>query len=180
MPMFRPLAAAAALAALAGCAGPASMAFDAEAAPAAIKVPAGHRIAMETVATGKITYECRQKFEQPSQFEWVPQAPDATLNDRNDRLVGKHYGPLATWAGLDGSSVSGNPVATAPGEPGSLPLQLVKATSSSGNGMFTNVSYIQRVATRHGTVPADTCNAQSHGTKADATYRADYIFWKPI
>lgn len=178
--MFRPLAAATLLAALAGCAGPASMAFDVEAAPAAIKVPAGHRIALETVATGKITYECRQKFDQPSQFEWVQLAPDATLNDRNDRLVGKYYGPPATWANLDGSSVTGSQVATAPGTAGSIPLQLVKANSSSGNGAFTNVSYIQRVATRHGTVPADTCHAQTHGTKADATYRADYIFWKPI
>lgn len=166
------------LAALAGCASQSSNNFNPDTAPAAIQVPAGNRLAFEAVAVGKITYECRQSVEQRTRFDWVAVGPDAVLSDRTDRVVGKYYGPPATWDNLDGSRVSGSQIATAPGAPGSIPLQLVKANPSTGNGAFTDVTYIQRVATKGGVVPAETCNDLANGTRADAGYRADYIFWK--
>ncbi len=176
--MLRTLALAAVAATLAGCASQSSRNFDPETAPEAIRVPAGNRLAFEAVGVGKLTYECQQNYDKPTEFRWVVVGPDAVLSDRSDRVVGKYYGPPATWDNLDGSRVTGTQVATAPGAAGSIALQLVKADPSTGNGAFTNVTYIQRVATKGGVVPPDTCNEMANGTKADARYQADYIFWK--
>ena len=38
-----------------------AMAASQDALPAAVQVPAGHKVAWETVGTGDITYECRAK-----------------------------------------------------------------------------------------------------------------------
>ena len=45
--------------------------FDQSSLPPAVQVPAGHRVAMATVGTGQITYECRAKKDMASEFEWV-------------------------------------------------------------------------------------------------------------
>lgn len=173
------MAVLAAAAGLTACAsGPTPNAFSPDSVPDAVKVPAGHRVALETVGIGKITYECRPKKDAPGQFVWEFVAPDAQLTDRSGRLIGKYFGPPATWTNLDGSTVTGAQVSVSPGPERSIPLQLVKANPSTGNGAFTDVTYIQRVATRNGVVPADTCNELASGTRADVTYQADYIFWK--
>ncbi len=39
--------------------------------PATIQVPAGNQVAMETVGSGDITYECRDKAGMPGQTEWA-------------------------------------------------------------------------------------------------------------
>ncbi len=163
---------------LTACAfGPTPNAFNPDSVPDQIKVPAGHRVALETVGSGKITYECRAKKDAPNQYAWEFVSPDAQLTDRSGRLIGKYFGPPATWTNIDGSTVTGAQVAVFPVDK-SIPLQLVKANPSTGNGGFTNVTYIQRVATRNGIVPADTCNQLAEGTRADVNYQADYIFWK--
>ncbi len=169
----------AAIAGLTACAsGPTPNAFSPDSVPDAVKVPAGHRVALETVGIGKITYECRAKKDAPGQFAWEFVAPDAQLTDRTGRLIGKYFGPPATWTNLDGSTVTGASASSRVTVDVSIPLQLVKANPSTGNGAFTGVTYIQRVATRNGVVPADTCNDLANGTRADVTYQADYIFWK--
>ena len=55
------LAAAALSSILAACASAPMMAsmYDQAALPDAVKVPAGNKVAMETVGVGEITYECR-------------------------------------------------------------------------------------------------------------------------
>jgi hypothetical protein len=65
--------------------------------PAAVQVPAGNKVAMETVGVGDITYQCSPKKDMAGQFEWVFVGPDARLNDRGGKQVGKYYGPPATW-----------------------------------------------------------------------------------
>lgn len=171
-----PLLTAAAL--LAGCAGPSSRPFDPSTAPEAIRVPPGHRIAYEVVAVGKIVYECQQGVDDPDQFRWTVIGPDAILSDRNDRIVGKYYGPPATWDNLDSSRVTGQQIATAPAGAGNIPLQLVKADPSRGKGAFEDTSYVQRVNTKNGTAPKEPCNESTSGTRADVRYGADYVFWK--
>jgi len=145
--------------------------------PDAVKVPAGHKVAMETIGIGKITYECREKQAAAGQFEWVFAGPDAVLKDRSGKAVGKYYGPPATWEAMDNSKVTGAQLAVAPAAPGSIPLQLVKANPAMGQGAMTGVSYIQRVATQGGTAPALPCAADSKGRKEIVAYQADYIFW---
>lgn len=157
---------------------PAAMAFSQDALPEAVKVPAGHKVALETVGVGEITYECRAKANMPGAHEWVFVGPLAELRNRAGGTVGRYFGPPATWASTDGSAVTGSQVAIAPAAAGSIPLQLVKANPATGNGAMTGVAYIQRVATQGGVAPASACDAGSVGRKEIVKYQADYIFWK--
>jgi hypothetical protein len=61
--------------------------------PATVQVPTGNKVAMETVGVGEITYQCSAKKDMAGQFEWVFVGPDAKLNDRSGKQVGKYYGP---------------------------------------------------------------------------------------
>ena len=165
---------------LTACAGMAGgPMFSQDSLPEAVRVPAGHRVALETVGVGRITYECRAKSGMAGAFEWTFVGPDATLAQRNGAAIGRYYGPPATWEASDGSKVTGAQLAVAPAMAGSIPLQLVKANPAMGEGMaMKGVSYIQRVATRGGVAPAMPCTGDSVGRKEVVDYRADYIFWK--
>ncbi len=175
------LAAAAALS-LTACASnmsaPAPMMYSQAALPAAVQVPAGNKVAMETVGVGEITYECRAKANMPGQFEWVFAGPDAKLMDRSGKQVGKYYGPPATWESMDGSKFTATQLAVAPGGTGNIPMQLVKANPAMGMGAMQGVSYVQRVATKGGVAPAMPCGAANMGAKQIVNYQADYIFYK--
>lgn len=176
----------AAAAALSACAGmPAGGGADATAKPFsqdgladAVKVPAGHRVALETVGVGEITYECRAKAGAAGAFEWVFVGPQASLNSRSGSPLGTYYGPPATWAANDGSRITGTQVAVSPAAAGNIPLQLVKANPAVGAGAMADITYIQRVATRGGVAPATNCDAAATGRKETVKYQADYIFWK--
>lgn len=166
---------------LAGCAGMGGPMFSQDTLPEAVRVPAGHKVAMETVGVGQITYECRAKANMAGQFEWVFVGPDAALNARSGMKLGRYYGPPATWEASDGSKFTGAQVAIAPAPAGNIPLQLVKANpawSKDGKGSFEGVSYVQRVATKGGVAPAMPCGGDSLGKREVVNYQADYILWK--
>ena len=147
--------------------------------PAAVQVPAGNRVAMETVGIGEVTYECRAKAGSAGQFEWVFVGPEAKLMDRSGKQIGRYYGPPATWENMDGSKVTATQLSVAPGAAGNLPLQLVQANPAMGMGAMQGVSYIQRVATVGGVAPlALNCSAATLGRKQSVKYQADYIFWR--
>lgn len=170
---------AALLAACGSMKSPAST-FSQAALPAPIQVPAGHKVAWETVGSGDITYECRDKANAPGQTEWVFVGPDAVLKDRAGKSIGRYYGPPATWEANDGSKLTATQIAVAPSGPGNLPYQLVKANPAMGAGALVGVSYIQRVALQGGLAPVDQpCTSTTKGQKTMVKYQADYIFWKP-
>jgi hypothetical protein len=54
-----------------GCATQPMMApkFDQATIPAEVSVPAGHRVVLETVGIGEITYECRTKVNMAGHFK---------------------------------------------------------------------------------------------------------------
>lgn len=168
----------AALASLGACATTPMPTFMQDSLPDTVKVPAGHRVAMETVGVGEITYECKAKAQMTDQFEWVFAGPKAALNDRSGNTVGSYFGPPATWAALDGSKLTGTQLAVAPAGMGNIPLQLVKANPAMGDGAMAGVTHIQRVATRGGVAPALPCASGNAGQKQVVAYQADYIFWK--
>jgi hypothetical protein len=145
--------------------------------PDAVKVPAGHKVSMETVGVGRITYECREKAAMAGSYEWVFVGPVAVLNNRAGKMVGNYYGPPATWESVDGSKVTGAQVAVAPATAGAIPLQLVKANPAMGSGAMTGTAYIQRVATVGGVAPNLPCDAGTKGKQEIVNYQADYIFW---
>ena len=152
--------------------------FMQDSLPAAVQVPAGFSVAMETVGRGEITYECKAKAAMAGEFEWVFVGPNAVLKNRKGNTVGKYYGPPATWEAMDGSKITGAQLAVAPAGIGNIPLQLVKANPAMGMGAMTGISHIQRVATQGGTAPAMACSAGNAGQKQVVNYQADYIFWK--
>lgn len=174
------LAAAASLAACSGMGSDKAMMSSQADLPDAVKVPAGHRVAMETVGAGDITYECRVKANMPGQFEWVFAGPDAKLMDRSGKQVGKYYGPPATWEAMDGSKITGTQVAVAPNGSGNIPHQLVKANPAMGSGAMQGVSYVQRIKTRGGVAPMAPCGASAVGQKQIVKYQADYLFYRAM
>lgn len=186
--MIRTTAVLSAVAVLSACAGmnapmsreASSPMFSQAQLPDPVKVPAGHKVALETVGVGRITYECRDKPGAMGQYEWTFVGPDAALNDRMGMRVGRYYGPPATWENADGSKLTGTQVAVAPAMAGSIPYQLVKANPAMGAGAMSGVSYIQRVATQGGVAPSISCTADARGRKEVVDYQADYIFYKAM
>jgi len=180
--MIRPALACTALATLVACASPPMTlrTYDQGSLPQAVQVPAAHRVAMETVGTGSITYECRAKADASGAHEWFFVGPDARLADRGGRLVGRYYGPPATWESIDGSRVTATQVAVSPAGTGNIPLQLVKANPAMGQGAMTGVTYIQRVATQGGVAPTTPCSASNLGARQVVQYQADYILYKAM
>ena len=181
--------AAAAVLGLSACAGSMAhksadmkmpMASDQSMLPEAMKAPAGHRVAMETVGKGLITYECRAKKDMAGQHGWVFAGPDAQLVDASGKQVGKYHGPPATWEAMDGSKITGKQLAVAPGGAGNIPLQLVQANPAMGMGAMTGVTYVHRLKTQGGVAPAAACGAANMGAKTTVNYQADYIFWKAV
>lgn len=145
--------------------------------PEPVRVPAGHMQTLETIGTGEITYECREKKDMAGAFEWAFVTPVATLWDMQQKNIGKYYGG-PTWEANDGSKVTGKQVAIAPAASGNIPMQLVKADPAMGNGAMTGVTFIQRLDTKGGTAPAMTCDASNKGTKQQVGYSAKYVFYK--
>ena len=168
------------LSACSGMKGPMGMdkPFMQDALPDAVKVPMGNQVALETVAVGQITYECKAKADMPGTFAWMFVGPQADLMNRGGDKVGTYFGPPATWVSSDGSKVSGAQVAVAPAGAGNIPSQLVKTNPAVGMGAMTGITYVQRVATQGGVAPASACDATLAGRKETVKYQADYIFWK--
>ena len=156
---------------------PTATLFMQDSLPDAVKVPAGNKVVMETVGVGEITYECRDKANAPGMTEWAFAGPNAVLNDRSGKQVGKYYGPPATWEAMDGSKITATQLAIAPSGAGNLPYQLVKVNPAMGSGTMSGVSYIQRVALKGGVAPGSLCSPASKGAREIVKYQADYIFW---
>jgi Protein of unknown function (DUF3455) len=152
--------------------------FNQSVLPAAVQVPAGHRMVLETVAKGEITYTCSAKTGAAGQFEWVFTGPKAAMTLRNKQKIGTYFGPPATWLHNDGSVVTGMQVAVAPNNPSSIPLQLVKASPKAQAGVFAETTYIQRVNTEGGIAPKLPCGMGNVSEKQTVEYSSDYIFWK--
>ncbi len=178
--------AAAALLGACGTMGAAPSMYSQASLPDAVKVPAGYKVAMETVGVGEITYECRDKVgapgmpATPGMTEWFFVGPNAVLNDRGGKAVGKYYGPPATWESMDGSKLTATQLAVAPAGAGNIAYQLVKANPAMGSGAMSGVTHIQRVATKGGVPPATLCSPANKGAKEIVKYQADYIFWKAV
>lgn len=180
--MIRTAMATAAVVLIAACGSmtPTMPSYSQAALPAPVQVPAGNKVALETIGVGEITYQCSAKKDMAGQFEWVFVGPDAMLLDRSGKQTGKYYGPPATWEAMDGSRLTAVQLAVAPNRAGSIPLQLVKANPAMGTGAMQGVTYIQRVNTQGGVAPAAPCTAANLSAKQIVKYQADYIFYKAM
>jgi hypothetical protein len=162
--------------ALSGCAGgPTANPPD---VPAPLRPPADQSLFLVALASGVQIYECAPKADQPSVFEWVFRAPEATLTDRSGRAIGKHYaGP--TWESIDGSTVVGAVKARDPGPtPSAIPWLLLAGKSTGGAGVFTSTKSIQRVQTTGGIAPSSPCISANAKQVARIPYTATYYFYR--
>jgi hypothetical protein len=145
--------------------------------PVQLHVPAGESLIKQFHAKGVQIYECAPAKNDPSQFEWAFRAPEARLFTPGGGAAGKHYaGP--TWESTDGSAVVGEVVASSPSpNAGSITWLLLRAKATAGNGVFTHVSFIQRLNTVGGSAPAPVCRKEQAGQQLRASYTADYLFY---
>jgi hypothetical protein len=138
--------------------------------PPTLHPPAGEHLKIQFAAEGVQIYQCQGT-------EWKLQAPDARLFDRHRKAVGKHYGG-PTWESSDGSSVVGELVAreNAP-HASAVPWLLLRVKSTSGQGIFSDVTSIQRLQTRGGQPPAGACDASGTAQTVRVPYSARYYFY---
>jgi hypothetical protein len=142
--------------------------------PELIKVPDGYSPVLTAHAKGDQIYQCSFK---EGKYSWETLAPDAKLFDAEGKIVGNHTaGPL--WEYKEGSRVVGRVLKKIDMEPGSsIAWLLVEVVSHEGDGLFSNVSYINRVNTHAGLPPSSGCDANHLGGEKRVAYTADYIFY---
>jgi hypothetical protein len=160
---------------LAGCA--AAPAPDTADIPAPLQVPATEVLKRRTHGAGVQIYRCQAAKDDAARFDWLLKEPQAELFDEGGKKIGKHYaGP--TWEASDGSKVTGEVVARA-GSPdtNAIAWLLLRAKSTSGEGIFSAVRFIQRLHTGGGNAPAGGCDQAAAGSEVRVAYSADYWFY---
>ncbi len=136
--------------------------------PAAVQVPAGNSLKLRYHAVGLQVYTW-----SAADGHWGPAKPLATLF-LGDVLSATHSeGP--TWQHSDGSKVVGAKVASATVDAAAIPWLLLKASSASVPGLFSDVTYIQRLNTKGGLAPAGPGSME--GAQVQVHYEADYLFY---
>jgi hypothetical protein len=139
--------------------------------------PGGHGLLLSTFGDGVQIYVSVEDAANPGQFVWRFQEPRADLfeSSAEQTLLGIHYaGP--TWEANDGSTVVAMRIGDAPSpHPNSIPQLLLKATSHTGTGLFSNVTYIQRLDTVGGIAPATLPTVA--GQLFEVPYTATYNFF---
>jgi hypothetical protein len=149
------------------------------AVPPALAVPAGALVTARFHAVGAQVYACgASPAGGAPAYAWTLKGPDATLSGDDGHTIGSHSaGP--TWSSTDGSSVVGKKLAQSDAaDATAIPWLLVGAVSTTGTGVFSDVSYVQRVATSGGKAPATGCGAENVGSETHVPYEADYFFYR--
>lgn len=142
--------------------------------PEQIKVPVGNYPVLTVHAKGDQIYQC--SFNK-GEYSWQVQAPDARLLDEQGQIVGKHYaGPI--WEYKESSRVVGRIVNKIDMTPDlAISWLLVEVVAHKGNGLFSNVSFINRINTHGGLPPESGCDANHLGSEKRVAYLADYVFY---
>ena len=163
------------MALIAGCA--ASPWMNAGDIPPPLRVPTNAVVSLRVHAAGVQIYRCRALKDDAARVEWSLKEPEADLFDQAGKKIGRHYaGP--TWEAADGSKVAGEVVARANSpDPDAVAWLLLSARSTSGNGVFGRVRFIQRLHTVGGNAPTDGCTQASAGGEVRVAYSAEYWFY---
>jgi hypothetical protein len=113
-------------------------------------------------------------------YAWSAAVPDARLLDNQCREAGTHFaGP--TWkSDADGSTVKGARLQALTPDATAIPWLLLKSVVNTGGGIFSGVSFIQRVDTVGGLSPTKACNASNSGEVVRSPYTANYYFYETL
>ena len=153
--------------------------------PASVNVPENLPNGNSRVATyyavGVQKYKARIKAESdPEVYEWVFVAPQADLYDINNEKVGTHgAGPFWQISLLD--LIFGQQFTPAKSSPSENPesidwLLLMPKIGITPTGIFAQVDYIQRIATKGGKAPLTPPSGINE--TIDVKYKAVYRFTK--
>jgi Protein of unknown function (DUF3455) len=154
--------------------------------PDALATPAGTTLKLKLHGWGAQVYTCTQSGGADAgadagaaTYAWGPATPNAKLYDDSNTQQGTHSaGP--TWTSIDTSSIVGTRLqaANAPAT-GAIPWLLLQVASHAGatTGVFSDVTYVQRLNTANGVAPATGCDAAHVGTTTSSAYSADYYFY---
>jgi hypothetical protein len=114
-------------------------------------------------------------------YAWVLVGPNAVLFDITGTEVGAHtVGPTARsliWTSKDGSAVTASAGAEDVLSNDAIPWLMSIASSHTGAGVFSDVTYVERVNTVGGLAPVLPCAADLAGMIMSTGYRADYYFY---
>jgi Protein of unknown function (DUF3455) len=135
--------------------------------PPEIEAP-GTVAVMTAHAVGAQIYECAA--DAAGKPGWRFREPIASLMV-DGRTVGRHFaGP--GWELADGSFVVGKVAGRSAGTTGD-DIPWLKLEGSAGRGQFANVTVVQRINTKGGTL-AGACGKE--GEMSAVPYSADYVF----
>jgi len=144
--------------------------------PPSLQTAATQKLVFEAWADGVQIYTCNPGTSEGAAPAWVFKAPEATLSDTNSAKTARHYaGP--TWEAADGSRVVGKVKASATPTTSAIPWLLLDVKSTEGNGMFSKITAVQRLATDAGKAPDDGCSASTLGVEVRVPYKAVYRFY---
>jgi hypothetical protein len=153
--------------------------------PATVAVPEnlpnGNTRVATYFAVGVQKYKARIKAgSDPVAYEWVFVAPQADLYDITNAKVGNHgAGPFWTISVSDSIFAQQfSPPRTAPSDdPESIDwLLLMPKVGTTPTGIFADVDYIQRIATKGGKAPLTPPTSLTQ--TVDVKYKAVYRFTK--
>ncbi len=150
-------------------------------------MPSGATLVRHFHADGTQNYRCTETPGEAGAdptYAWVFVGPVADLFNSCGTKVGTHFAvpgsspPAPEWQyDADGSNVSGAKVADSP-VTGAIPELLLKQTGHGGDGVFSSVTFVQRLQTAGGAAPAAAdCNADSVDEQQDVHYTAEYYFY---
>jgi len=134
-----------------------------------IQVPSGNKVAFQVYAKGAQVYKWNG-------IKWDFVGPVATLfADANySGEVGTHYaGP--TWKSNSGSKVVASRQKDCAPDPTAIPWLLLKTVSTTGPGIFSSVTYVQRVNTVGGLAP--TAPGSMVDEVMEVPYTTEYYFY---
>ena len=137
-----------------------------------IQVPEGNQLAFHAYARGVQIYKWNGAT-------WDFVAPRASLfaEPKFYGEVGSHYaGP--TWESKSGSKIKGVrvPDTGCSPDPTAIAWLLLKQVETGGPGIFSTITYVQRVNTSGGLVPGATGSAP--GEVVEVPYTAEYYFYR--
>jgi hypothetical protein len=135
-----------------------------------LQVEAGNELAFHVYARGVQIY----RWDGTT---WAFVAPSATLfaDPGYNSQVGIHYaGP--TWESNSGSTVKGGVPEKCFPDSTAIPWLRLPAVSTTGPGIFSSVTYIQRLNTTGGLAPSYP--GSSIGASVEVPYTAEYYFYR--
>jgi hypothetical protein len=159
--------------------------------PDAIAVPTGATLAFRAHGVGSQVYTCTATTvpgdggadaadagsPPTTTYSWVA-VPDAKLYDQNGSQIGTHFvGPTWKSTGDESDAVGSKDAQSPGGTANDIPWLRLKVVSHMGLGVFSDITWVQRLNTAGGVAPSTACTSANVGTVTPVAYTADYYFY---